>query len=93
MSVAEVEHLLFHESGLLGASGVSADMRLLLAGDDSNAKPVVNQICAGVAGQIAGMATSMNGMDPLVFSGGIGEHRPEIRDSVCARLGIAGPWF
>jgi acetate kinase len=86
MSVAEVEHLLYHESGLLGVSGISADMRVLLASDDTHAKQAVDQFCARVAEQIAVMATSMNGMDLMVFTGGIGEHSPEIRDKICARL-------
>ncbi|KIZ44370.1 MULTISPECIES: acetate/propionate family kinase [Rhodopseudomonas] len=86
MSAAAIEDLLYHKSGLLGVSGLSADMRTLLASSDSRAREAVDQFCARVAEQILVMATSMNGVDVLVFTGGIGEHSQEIRDNVCARL-------
>jgi acetate kinase len=86
MSAAEIEDLLYHKSGLLGVSGLSADMRTLLASGDAAAKAAIDQFCARVAEQIAVMATAMNGMDVLIFTGGIGEHSPEIRDNICARL-------
>jgi acetate kinase len=86
MSVAEVEDLLYRRSGLLGVSGISSDMRVLLASADPNAKAAVDQFCARVAEQIAVMATAMNGMDLLVFTGGIGESSAAIREDVCARL-------
>ena len=86
MSVAKIEDLLYHKSGLLGVSGRSADMRTLLASGDPNAKTAVDQFCARVAEQIAVMATALNGMDLLVFTGGIGENSAEVRGDVCARL-------
>jgi acetate kinase len=86
MSVVEIEDLLYHKSGLLGISGLSADMRTLLGSADPNAKAAVDQFCARVAEQISVMATAMNGMDLLVFTGGIGENSAEIRGDVCARL-------
>lgn len=85
-SVAEIEDLLYHRSGLLGVSGLSADMRTLLTSADPNATAAVDQFCARVAEQIAVMATAMNGMDLLVFTGGIGENSAEIRNNVCDRL-------
>jgi acetate kinase len=93
MSVAEVEDLLYHKAGLLGVSGISADMRTLLASTDARAKQAIDQFCARIAEQIAVMATAMKGMEMLVFTGGIGEHSQEIRDNVCARLewlGVSG---
>ena len=86
ISVAEIEDLLYHKSGLLGVSGLSADMRTLLASTDAAAKVAIDQFCARVAEQIVVMATAMNGMDTLIFTGGVGEHSREIRDNVCARL-------
>jgi acetate kinase len=86
MSAAEIEDLLYHKSGLLGVSGISADMRTLLASEDAGAKEAVDQFCARTAEQIAVMATAMNGMDILVFTGGIGENSSEVRGNICRRL-------
>jgi acetate kinase len=86
MSVSELETLLYHKSGLLGVSGLSADMRTLLASANRDAKDAVDQFCARVAEQIAVMATAMNGMDRLIFTGGIGENSADVRNNVCARL-------
>ena len=86
LSLAEIEDLLYTKSGLLGVSDISADMRTLVASEDERARQAVNQFCARIAEQIAAMATAMNGMDMLVFTGGIGENSREIRRNVCARL-------
>jgi acetate kinase len=86
MSLAEIENLLYTRSGLLGVSGISADMRTLVASEEERAKQAVNQFCARIAEQIAAMATAMNGMDMLIFTGGIGENSCEIRSKVCRRL-------
>jgi acetate kinase len=86
MSASAVEDLLYRKSGLLGVSGVSADMRTLLASSDPRAKQAVDQFCARISEQIATMASSIGGIDALVFAGGIGENSPEIRRDVCARL-------
>jgi acetate kinase len=90
MSVSEIEDLLYHKSGLLGVSGLSADMRTLLASADRKAMDAIAQFCARIAEQIAVMATAMNGMDMLVFTGGIGENSADIRNNVCARLNWLG---
>jgi len=86
MSAGEIEDLLYRKSGLLGVSGVSADMRTLLASAEPNAKAAVDQFCARVAEQVAVMAMAMGGMDLVVFTGGIGENSAEIRRDICARL-------
>jgi acetate kinase len=86
MPVDAIEDLLYHKSGLLGVSGLSADMRTLLASVDPHAKAAVEQFCARVAEQIAVMATAMSGMDLLVFTGGIGENSAAVRKQVCSRL-------
>ncbi|MEH2499762.1 acetate kinase [Bradyrhizobium sp. AZCC 1678] len=90
MSASEIEELLYHRSGLIGLSGISSDMRILLASDDLKAKEAIDQFCACVAEQIAAMATCMSGVDLLVFTGGIGENSPEIRKQICARLNWLG---
>lgn len=86
MSAPEVEDLLYHKAGLTGVSGVSADMRALLASDRVEAKEAIDQFCARIAEQVAVMATAMNGMDMLIFTGGIGANSQDIRRNVCARL-------
>jgi acetate kinase len=90
MPVSGVEDLLYHKSGLLGLSGVSGDMRALIASSDPRAREAIDQFCARIAEQIAVMATSIGGIDVLVFTAGIGENSPEVRRNICARLGWMG---
>jgi len=90
MSPSEIEDLLYHRSGLIGISGISSDMRALLASGDPKAKEAIDKFCACVAEQIAAMATCMGGVDLLVFTGGIGENSPDIRKQICARLNWLG---
>jgi len=86
MSVGDVERLLYQESGLLGVSGISHDVRALLASDDPRAAEALDLFAFSVARQVAAMANSLGGLDCLVFTGGIGEHASEVRAAVCARL-------
>ncbi|MEK9279234.1 MULTISPECIES: acetate/propionate family kinase [unclassified Bradyrhizobium] len=90
MSRAAVQHLLYHESGLLGVSAISADMRTLLASGDAAAKEAIDLFTFRVAQQVAMMASTLQGLDCLVFTGGIGEHSREIRSEICARLAWLG---
>ncbi|TQF32170.1 acetate/propionate family kinase [Bradyrhizobium sp. UNPA324] len=90
MSVEQVQHLLYHESGLLGVSGISADMRTLLASGEVGAREAVDLFTFRAAQQVAMMATTLGGLDCLVFTGGIGEHAKEIRSAICERLGWLG---
>ncbi len=90
MSTDAVERLLWRDSGLLGVSGRSGDMRLLLAAPDDASKLAVEQFVMRVAQGIAAMATSLGGIDALVFSGGIGTHAPIIRQRVVDLLAWAG---
>jgi acetate kinase len=90
MSAPSVEDLLYHKSGLAGLSGISPDMRTLLASHDPGAGEAVDQFCARAAEQIVAMATAIDGIDVLVFTGGIGENSPEIRENICARLRWTG---
>jgi acetate kinase len=86
MSVDQLEHMLYQESGLLGVSGLSADMRVLLASDDPRAAEAVELFSFRVAREVAAMATTLGGLECLVFTGGIGEHSGEIRRRICDRL-------
>lgn len=86
MSAADVQHMLYHESGLLGVSGISADMRALLASDEVAAMEAIELFTFRVSQQVAVMANSLGGLECLVFTGGIGEHSQEIRAKVCDRL-------
>jgi acetate kinase len=90
MSAEQIQHLLYHESGLLGVSGISADMRTLLASGEAGAREAVELFTYRAAQQIAMMATALGGLDCLVFTGGIGEHAREIRSAICERLGWLG---
>lgn len=90
MTVEAVQHLLYHESGLLGVSGISADMRKLLASDESAAREAVDLFVLRAAQQIAVMATTLGGLDGLVFTGGIGEHAKDIRSAIGERLAWLG---
>jgi acetate kinase len=86
LSVAELQHLLYQESGLLGVSGISADMRTLQASNDAAAAEAIDLFTFRVAGQVAMMANSLGALDCLVFTGGIGEHSSAVRQQICVRL-------
>ncbi|WP_234681808.1 acetate/propionate family kinase [Bradyrhizobium monzae] len=90
MSVEDLQHLLYHESGLLGVSGVSADMRTLLASSEPAAREAVDLFVFRAAQEVAVMANTLGGLDCLVFTGGIGEHAKEIRSAIGARLAWLG---
>ncbi|MBP1095026.1 acetate/propionate family kinase [Bradyrhizobium diazoefficiens] len=90
MSVEDVQHLLYHESGLLGVSGMSADMRTLLASREAAARDAIDLFTFRAAQEIAMMATTLQGLDCLVFTGGIGEHASEIRSAIGERLAWLG---
>jgi acetate kinase len=89
-SLAEVEDMLYHRSGLLGVSGISADSRALLASLLPEADEALDLFAFRVAGEVARLAVSIGGLDALVFTAGIGEHQPEIRARVAAHLGWLG---
>jgi acetate kinase len=90
MSAEEVAHLLYEKSGLLGVSGISADMRTLLASQEAAAREAIDLFAFRAAAEVAVMASTLGGLDGLVFTGGIGEHAPEIRQRICDRLAWLG---
>jgi acetate kinase len=85
MNADGVEDLLYHRSGLLGVSGLSGDMRELLASEATRAKEAVDLFVYRICREIGALAATLDGLDGLVFTAGIGEHSPEIRRMVCER--------
>ena len=92
-SFDEIEDLLYHQAGLLGVSGISADMRVLLASDDPRAAEAVALFTYRIALEAGAMASALGGVDGLVFTAGIGEHAPAIRAAICERLAWLGIAF
>lgn len=90
MNREEVEDLLYHKSGLLGLSGISADSRVLLESDRPEAREALDVFTFRIAGEVARLSASIGGLDALVFTAGIGEHQPAIRHAVCDRLAFLG---
>lgn len=91
MTADDLDHLVNHESGLKGVSGTTSDVRSLLNSlDNAEARLAVDMFCYQTAKQIGGLAAVLNGVDRLIFTGGIGEHSARIRASVCDRLGFLG---
>jgi acetate kinase len=86
MSADEVQDMLYKDSGLLGVSGISADMRVLLASEAPAAAEAIDLFTFRIAREVAAMANTLGGLECLVFAGGIGEHSREIRQQVCDRL-------
>ncbi|WP_416759761.1 acetate/propionate family kinase [Roseateles sp. So40a] len=87
-----LETLIYKQSGLLGLSGVSSDMRQLLASDAPRARFAIDVFVHRVAREIGALAAEMGGLDGLVFTAGIGEHAAEIRRRVLSRclwLGVS----
>lgn len=92
MSRAEIERLVDRESGLLGVSGITSDMKTLLASSDPRAKLAVEMFCHHARKAVGALAAVLGGLDTLVFTGGIGEHAAEVRERICAGLTHLGPF-
>jgi acetate kinase len=91
MDAREIETLLYKESGLLGVSGISSDMRALLASDSPEAQAAIDLFVYRFRCELGSMVAALDGLDALVFTGGIGEHAAPIRERVCrdaAWLGV-----
>jgi acetate kinase len=87
-----LDRALNHESGLLGVSGVSGDMRQVLAAAPSNpdARLAIDIYVHRIQQTIGAMAATLGGVDALVFTAGVGENAAAIRERVCANLGFLG---
>jgi acetate kinase len=86
MNLDEINRLLYKESGMLGVSGISSDMRELLASDNPDAKNAIELYCYIAAKQIASLLPALGGIDALIFTGGIGEHAKPVREKICSHL-------
>lgn len=83
MTAAAVEDLLSHRSGLLGVSGISADVRDLLASDDAHAREALDLFVYRAARALGSLAAALGGLDALIFTAGIGEHSAPVRAAIC----------
>ncbi|MDX2094453.1 MAG: acetate kinase [Alphaproteobacteria bacterium] len=90
MSLPELTRILYHESGLRGVSGISGDMRALLADSSPAAQEAVALYGAMAAKAIAALLPALGGIDGLVFTGGIGEHAATVRERITQLLRWAG---
>lgn len=89
MDVDAVSDLLNYKSGLLGVSGISSDMRELLDNDNVQAVEAVDLFVYRAGRELGSLAAALGGLDALVFTAGIGEHAPVIRERICR----AGAWL
>lgn len=87
-----VEQILSHESGLLGLSGVSHDVRDLLASGTDEAEFALDYFCTMTAQHVARMAVALGGLDAVAFTGGIGEHAEPVRARIVEKLGFLVPF-
>ena len=91
MDARAIEKLIYNQSGLLGVSGISSDMRTLLASDDPRAKLAIDLYVYRIERELGSLAAALEGLDAIVFTAGIGENSPVIRERVCrgaAWLGV-----
>jgi len=92
LDVTQLEKLVDHQSGLLGISGLSADLRDLQKAQSANAdaRLAIDMFCYSASKQIAAMSAVLGGGQLLVFTGGIGENDAEVRAGICGRLASIG---
>jgi acetate kinase len=86
----DIEDMLYHASGLLGTSGISGDVRELLASKDGHAREAIELFTYRIACEAGALVSALQGLDGLVFTAGIGENAPAIREAICTRLGWLG---
>jgi acetate kinase len=90
MSAQQIERFLYHDCGLKGLSGISNDVRVLLASEDPRAKLALDFFVSRIAMLAGSLAAAMGGFDGLVFTAGVGENAPRIREAVMHRLSWLG---
>jgi acetate kinase len=90
MDARAIEKLIYNQSGLLGVSGISSDMRTLLASDDPRAKIAIDLYVYRIRRELGSLAGALGGLDAIVFTAGIGENSPEIRERVLNDAGWLG---
>ena len=90
MDARSIEKLIYQQSGLLGVSGISSDMRELLESADPRAGQAIELFVYRIGRELGSLAAALGGLDALVFTGGIGEHAAQIRERVCRDAGWLG---
>ncbi|ATE59523.1 acetate/propionate family kinase [Thauera sinica] len=90
MDLHQVERLIYKESGLLGVSGISQDMRVLLASDAPEAAEALELYCYRIARELGSLVAAVGGLDAVVFTGGIGENAAPVRARVAELSAWAG---
>jgi acetate kinase len=90
MDAGAIERLLYHESGLLGVSGVSSDMRDLLASAEPRAKFAIDLFVYRIGRELGSLAAALGGIEAIVFTAGIGERAVAVREAVCRQAAWLG---
>jgi acetate kinase len=90
MDARAIERLIYSESGLLGVSGISSDMRTLLASAAPWAREAVDLFVYRIGRELGSLAAALGGLDGIVFTAGIGEHAAKIRADACRSAGWLG---
>jgi acetate kinase len=83
MDTRGIEKLIYQQSGLLGVSGISSDMRTLLASSEPAAKEAIDLYVYRIGRELGSLAAALGGLDAVVFTAGIGENSAELRQRVC----------
>ncbi|MEM1045852.1 MAG: acetate/propionate family kinase [Pseudomonadota bacterium] len=89
LSGDEISHLLYHDSGLKGLSGISGDMRDLEGNDDPGARRAIDYFIHQISRELGALSAALHGLDGIVFTGGIGENSAMVRRRVCEEF----KWF
>jgi acetate kinase len=90
MDARALEELIYRESGLLGVSGISSDMRTLRTSNDPRAREAIDLFVYRIVREIGSLTAALGGLDAIVFTAGIGEHDVATRTEVCAACGWLG---
>ena len=90
MDARAIETLVYNQSGLLGVSGISSDMRKLLGSDDPRARLAVDLYVYRIRRELGSLAAALGGLDALVFTAGIGENSPGVRERICRDVAWLG---
>jgi acetate kinase len=90
MDARAVEKMIYQQSGLLGVSGLSSDMRVLLESQDARAKLAVDLFVYRIGRELGSLVAALGGLDALVFTAGIGERATVIRERVCRQAAWLG---
>ena len=90
MNARDIEKLIYQQSGLLGVSGISSDMRTLLQSSDSRAKEAIDLFVYRIGRELGSLSAALGGLDAIVFTAGIGERSAVLRERVCRDAGWLG---